>query len=564
MFSMIKALPGRFSTPPGKVDLMGGLTTAIVSLPLALAFGVASGAGAAAGLYGAVCVGLFATLFGSSKPLISEPTGPMTVIMTAVIASLTAEYPEQGLAMAFTVVMVAGAFQFLLGKLRLGQFITLMPYGVISGFMSGIGIILILLQLPVLMGTTAPGGGALGVLKGLPDLLSSMSPWDLIFGVGALILLLTYPKAWRSKVPSQLVVLVIGSILSIILIEPETVRRIGSIPMGLPDLHLPVFEMDVVTRILLDGLILGILGALDTVLTSLISDNLTHENHDSDRELMGQGVGNIISGICGGLPGAGATMGTVVNIQNGTRTPWAGVFRALILMGVLLGAGALLSPIPMAILAAIAMKVGIDILDWSFMKRAHQVSRSSTMIMYGVMVLTVFVDLVVAVGVGVFIANMLTIQKLSNLHSGDIRSTNEHEGLDELDDEERALLEGSEGRVSLLMLDGPMIFGVAKAISNQRSAIGWSRALVVDLHNVPYLGLTASLSLENLIKDLVDDEGRVLLVGASPAIQERLNSMKLLDLPRVEEVATRKEALEEAKAYLQRQDRFTDGKPAKV
>jgi sulfate permease, SulP family len=555
MLGMFTSLPQRFSTPPKKVDLMGGVTTAIVSLPLALAFGVASGAGASAGLYGAVCVGLFASLFGSSKPLISEPTGPMTVIMTTVFASLTAQYPEQGLAMGFTVVMVAGVFQYMLGKLRLGQFITLMPYGVISGFMSGIGLILIILQLPLLIGSVAPPGGVLSVISGLPDILASMKAWDVVLGVAAVALLLTYPKKWRSIVPSQLVLLTLGTLLSMVLIDPDGIRRIGTIPMGLPDLHWPVFELDVVTRILLDGMVLGILGALDTVITALISDNLTHENHDSDRELMGQGIGNLIAGICGGLPGAGATMGTVVNIQNGTRTPWGGVFRALILLGILLGAGTLLSPIPMCILAAIAIKVGMDILDWSFMKRAHKVSRSSTLIMYGVMILTVFVDLVVAVGVGVFIANMLTIQKLSKLHSGDIRSYSDHEELDELNAEERSILEECKGRIALLMLDGPMIFGVSKAISNQRSSIGWSRALVLDLHNVPYLGLTASLSLETLITELHDDGGRVLIVGASSAIRERFESLGIMSMSRVKEVDSRKEGLDDARDFLQREER---------
>lgn len=555
MVNPLQEIASRFTKPPGKVDLMGGLTTAIVSLPLSLAFGVASGAGASAGLYGAVCVGLFAALFGSSKPLISEPTGPMTVIMTTVIASLTAQYPEQGLAMGFTVVMVAGLFQFLLGKLKLGQFITLMPYGVISGFMSGIGVILILLQLPVLLGTTSPSGGVVGVISDFPEIIANIKGWDLFLGIGGLVLLLTYPKKWRSIVPSQLIVLAVGTLLSIIFIDTDGIRRIGEIPMGLPDIIMPTFEMDVVTRILLDGMVLGILGALDTVITALISDNLTHENHDSDRELMGQGIGNMLSGLCGGLPGAGATMGTVVNIQNGTRTPWGGIFRALFLLGVLLGAGALLTPIPMCILAAIAIKVGLDILDWSFMKRAHKVSRSSTFIMYSVMVLTVFVDLVVAVGVGVFIANMLTIQKLSKLHSGDIRSYTDHDELDELDATEKSILEDCKGRVALLMLDGPMIFGVSKAISNQRSSIGWSRALVVDLHNVPYLGLTASLSLETLITELVEDGGRALIVGASSSIRERFENMGLFDMTRVQEVESRKLALENAREFLQREER---------
>jgi SulP family sulfate permease len=362
-------------------DLVGGVTTAIVSLPLALAFGVASGVGPQAGLYGAVIVGMFAALFGSSSRLISEPTGPMTVIMTSVVSSMIAEYPDQGLAMAFTVVMLAGCFQILMGGLKLGKFITLMPYSVISGFMSGIGILLIVMQIPPFLGVATPGGGTLGVLKALPGMLASVSYPELALGILALAILFGFPVAWRKKCPAQLVALVVATLVSLFFLEGMDVERIGRIPMGLPDFQMPTFTGDMLTHIVLDGLVLGILGSIDTLLTAMIADSLTRDYHDSDRELVGQGIGNLLSGFCGGLPGAGATMGTVVNIQTGAKTNLSGVLRALILLTILLGAAPLTGPIPMAVLAAIALKVGVDILDWSFMQRVPHLSRSSTFMM---------------------------------------------------------------------------------------------------------------------------------------------------------------------------------------
>ncbi len=525
-------------------DLAGGLTTAIISLPLALAFGVASGAGPQAGLYGAVLVGLFAALFGSSTRLISEPTGPMTVIMTAVIANLVAANPEQGMAMAFTVVMVAGLFQILLGALKLGQFITLMPYAVISGFMSGIGVLLVVMQLPGVLGHASPGGGVLGVLQALPGMLQNLKLGEILLALFAMALLWGMPASWRKRCPPQLLALIIGTVLSLIFWDTGDLRRIGEIPMGLPDFQIPTFSPAQSKQILLDGLVLGLLGCIDTLLTAMIADSLTREHHDSNRELLGQGIANLVSGFCGGLPGAGATMGTVVNIQIGAKSILAGVIRALLLLTVLLGAAPLMRSIPMAILAAIALNVGVNILDWSFLKRVHNVSRSSTIMMWVVLILTVFVDLVVAVGVGVFIANLLTIKRLSDLHSQNVKAISTPDVKLMLTPEEEELMDKFGTRVLLFHMSGPMIFGVAKALAREQSAMKHAEVLIVDLQDVPLLGVTVSLGIENMVKDALNQGARVWIVGARGATRERMEKFEVLTQEGVFEAETRLEALQ--------------------
>ncbi len=222
-------------------DIFGGVTAAVIALPMALAFGVASGAGAASGLYGAVIVGFFAALFGGTPTLISEPTGPMTVVFTAVIAQLIASDPENGMAMAFTVVMLAGLFQIIFGFLKLGRYVTLMPYPVISGFMSGIGVILIILQLGPFLGHATPTGGVVGTLANLPQMVSTLDPAEVALGAFALAVLFLMPKRFNRWVPPQLLVLVAGTLLALTVFSGADLRLIGEIPTGLPNLQLPMF-----------------------------------------------------------------------------------------------------------------------------------------------------------------------------------------------------------------------------------------------------------------------------------------------------------------------------------
>lgn len=508
-------------------DILGGLTAAVVSLPLALTFGVASGAGAEAGLYGAILIGLFASLFGGTSTLISEPTGPMTVVMTAVISTLIAANPEKGLAMAFTVVMMAGCFQIVFGALKLGKYITLMPYSVVSGFMSGIGVILILMQVAPALGQSAPAGGVVGTLSNLPDLVMNIRLGELLLFVVTLQLLFYTPEKLKKYLPPQLIALVCVSVLSVIVFDFEQIQRIGEIDASLPSLVIPHFTHAELSIMLVEAMVLGMLGCIDSMLTSVIADNLTRTEHDSNKELVGQGLGNIMSGLFGGLPGAGATMGTVVNIQSGGRTSLSGIIRVLALAIAVFGAASLIENIPLAVLAAIAVKVGVDILDWSFIKRAHRVSRHSTMIMYTVLLLTVFVDLIVAVGIGVFVANIIIIQKLSVVEGEKVRAMSDVDDELPLDDEQKALLNKADGRVLLFYLSGAMIFGVSKAIARERQDIANHEAVIFDLNDVSFLDDTMALSIENVVLEALDLGKHVSIVTPTEESKEKLLNLGL-------------------------------------
>tara|TARA_R110002167_G_C12705098_1_gene654255 strand:+ start:4539 stop:6203 length:1665 start_codon:yes stop_codon:yes gene_type:complete len=544
---------GRFNHISFKSDIFGGVTTAIISLPLALAFGVASGAGAEAGLWGAILVGLFAALFGGSTSLISEPTGPMTVIMTAVLTSMMAKYPESGMAMAFTVVMMAGAFQILIGTLKLGKYVTLMPYSVVSGFMSGIGVILIILQLSPLLGQAAPAGGVLGTISALPNILSNINFSELLLGILTLAVLFFFPKHYRKYVPPQLVALVAITLLSVIFFDTDSIRRIGEIPAGLPSIVIPHFNADMFMTMIVDALVLGTLGCIDTLLTAVIGDSLTRTEHDSDKELRGQGLANMISGLFGALPGAGATMGTVTNIQVGARSPLSGIVRALVLALVVLIAGGLTEPIPMAVLAGIAVYVGFNILDWSFIQRAHKVSLQGMMIMYGVMLLTVFVDLIVAVGLGVFISNIIIIEQLSREQARQVKAISDNDqDVVPLTDSERVLLDRANGKVLFFYLSGPMIFSVSKAISRQHSRVGDYQAMILDLTDVPMFDVTVGLALENAIKDAQEANCAVFLLCPNQQTRQQLAKFELLDrVPKENVYDFRHEALLASLAYVE-------------
>lgn len=532
-------------------DIFGGVTAAIVSLPLALAFGVASGAGPVAGLYGAVCVGFFAALFGGTPTLISEPTGPMTVVITGIISSFTAKDPENGLAMAFTVVMLAGLFQIIFGVFKLGRYITLMPYSVISGFMSGIGVILIILQTAPFLGQPTPKGGVLGIVKNLPDLLANINPIALILGVMTVAIIYLTPSKVKRIVPPQLIALIVVTVVSIIFFGDADIKRIGVIETGLPKIQMPTFTLSNLTLMFVDGVMLGMLGCIDTLLTAVVADSLTRTEHKSDKELIGQGIANIVSGLCGGLPGAGATMGTVVNIQTGAQTAVSGITRALVLLVVVLGAAGITKDIPMAVLAGIALKVGIDILDWSFLKRSHKVSLKGSIIMYGVLLLTVFVDLIVAVGVGVFIANILTIERLSSMNSETVKAISDADDNIDLSEEEKGLLDQANGRILLFYLSGAMIFGVSKAISREHNAIQDCDVIVFDLSDVPMMGVTASLTLEGAIREACEKGRQVILVGTTGKVKKRLENLGVLSLlPPHHLMVDRTEALKQAAALV--------------
>ncbi|MCP5436813.1 MAG: SulP family inorganic anion transporter [Chromatiaceae bacterium] len=534
-------------------DLFGGVTAAIIALPMALAFGVASGAGPAAGLYGAVLVGLFAALFGGTPTLISEPTGPMTVVMTAIIAHLVAANPEQGMAMAFTVVMLAGILQMVFGALKLGHYVTMMPYTVISGFMTGIGMILIVLQLGPFLGHATPPGGVIGTIGAIPAMIADIQPAETALAIFTFGLIALFPKRLIRLLPPQLLALVAGTLLSVFLLANVDIRQIGEIPTGLPALQMPVFTASQWQLMVIDAAVLAVLGSIDALLTSVIAESMTRKEHSSNKELFGQGMGNLASGLFGGIPGAGATMGTVVNIQTGGRSALSGLTRALLLMVVVLWAAPLTSHIPLAVLAGIALKVGVDIIDWSFLRRAHRVSSKAAMIMYGVIALTVFVDLITAVALGVFVANVLTIERMVRLQSRSMKTIEHRDVSNDLTHDEQTLLQQAKGRILVFALGGPLIFGVAKAISRQHAVLPDHEILILDFSEVPVLGVSSSLALETMILEDLSQKHPVFIVGAEGDVLQRLKTLGLIDALPVEYiVTTRQAALEKATQLLER------------
>jgi SulP family sulfate permease len=343
------------------------------------------------------------------------------------------------------------------------------------------------------------------------------------------------------------VALIVGTVVSLLVFNGVAIRRIGEIPMGFPAMQVPTFSPDQLQLMLVDAAVLGMLGCIDALLTSVVADSLTRTEHDSNKELIGQGLGNVMSGLFGGIAGAGATMGTVVNIQSGGRTALSGLTRAGVLLVVILGAANLAATIPLAVLAGIAFKVGIDIIDWDFLKRAHKVSVKGAVIMYGVILLTVLVDLIAAVGIGVFVANILTIERMSMLQSKSVQAITDADDAIRLNSDEKRWLDEANGRVLLFQLSGPMIFGVAKAISREHNAIGDCDTIVFDLGDVPHMGVTAALALENAIEEAVEKGRQVLIVGAAGQTKRRLQKLKVFNVvPPQNLYMDRTEALKDA------------------
>ena len=536
-------------------DLAGGFTAAVVALPLALAFGVASGAGAMAGLYGAIVLGFLGALLGGTATQVSGPTGPMTVVMTGLLAVLTRRYGiDSALPLAFGIAALAGLLQVLMGLLRLGQTLTFMPYTVISGFMSGIGMIIVILQLPPLLGLEL-SGSIVGLLTALPQALPGTNGLALLVGGLSFAAVMLYPRRWSSVLPAPLVVLVVGTLLSVIALPSEALPRLGPMASGLPQLAWPRLPLGDLQLVISGAITLALLGSLDTLLTSLVADNLTRTQHDSDRELIGQGIGNIGAALVGGLPGAGATMRTVVNGQAGGRTRLSGITHAVVLLLICLGAGALASPIPLALLAGILLKVGLDIIDWSFLLRAPRLSLRTTALMWLVLLLTVFWDLITAVLVGMFLANLFSLKRQNEQQQRAARSMRggmEQEELQMLTPTEQELFRKAGDQLLLLQLSGPLSFGAGKFLTQKLNAIAAFHTLILDLGDVPLLGVTAALAIETICLDSHQQGRNVAIVVDADQPLARLERMGVPLIQGVSILATRQAALQQALLALGR------------
>ena len=543
-------------------DLLGGLTAAVVALPLALAFGNAAlgPGGAIYGLYGAIVTGFLAALLGGTPSQVSGPTGPMSVTIAGVVSSLAALGVSRDLAagemlpLVMAAVVIGGLMEALLGVLRLGRFITLVPYSVVSGFMSGIGFIILILQLGPFVGITTRGG----VVANLTALVESPNPNPAAVSIGIMTMAVVFltPTRVRQWIPSPLLALLLVTPLSLIFFNDdrlqsmgiEPLARIGSIPEGGLRLTLPDFS-EHLPQLLKSGVVLALLGAIDSLLTSLVADNITQTSHDSNRELIGQGIANTASGLLTGLPGAGATMRTVINIKSGGQTPLSGMTHSVVLLVVLLGAGPMAEAIPTALLAGILIKVGLDIIDWGFLLRAHRLSVKTAALMYGVLLMTVFWDLIWGVLVGMFVANLLTVDAITQTQLEGMDEDNPIDGGEsrgrDLSTEEECLIEACGNQLMLFRLRGPMSFGAAKGISSRMGLVSNYKVLILDISEVPRMGVTAALALERMVQE-AEALGRLPFVaGANQRLQERLEKFGVTAV-----MTTRLDALERAKTHL--------------
>jgi sulfate permease, SulP family len=512
--------PNRITLTNLRGDLFGGVTAAIIALPLALAFGVASGAGPVAGLYGAVCVGLFASLFGGTPSQISGPTGPMTIVAASVFTQFASEP-----AVAFTVVMLTGLFQMLFGWLRLGRYVNLLPYPVVSGFLTGVGCILIIMQLDPLLGY--PGQQTvLNALSVLPEDLARPNGHALAIGLVAFGIVVLLPKRATRVVPAPLLALLGCSGLAVFLPGAPV---IAEIPSAIPQLQMPSIDFAQLNDMLVAAAVLGALGAIDSLLTSLVADNMTRTFHDSDKELVGQGVGNLIAGLAGGIPGAGATIRTLSNIHSGGRTPLSGMFHAVVLLAIALGLGPLVAHVPYAALAGILIKVGIDVIDWRFLRRLHRAPRIDLVLLLVVLALTVFVDVITAVGIGVVLASLVFVKDMAEEQVKAIRTISDPGRELLFDAETAALYRQYRDRLMFLHLSGLISFGAASELTRRFANVGKYEVLIVDLLDVPRIDGSAALALEEVMQRAAEQGKHVIIVGMTFAVARLLGRLGALE-----------------------------------
>lgn len=567
-------------------DIFGGLTAGIVALPLALAFGVSSGLGPTAGLYGAIFLSFFAALLGGTNTQISGPTAPMTAVSMVIISTLIAANDgsvEKALPIILAVFMLAGLMQVGLGFLKLGKYIRYIPYPVVSGFMTAIGLIILITQLLPVLGyyakedtayvdtfkpqaeaiilgnilveeagegllvledfseTLARGGaitehqileesqtlaakaasGVLGALRVLPSALKNTSWIELLLALGTIIIIYGF-KRITTAVPSTLVALVVMTGVAILFVPDY--RPITAIPQGFPIPKWEVFtELSLVqlTPYFFTALTLSLLGAIDSLLTSVVADNMTKTRHRPNKELIGQGVGNSISALFGGIPGAGATIRTVVNINSGGKTRISGMIAGLVLLLILLLFSSAASTIPAAVLAGILVTVGIGVMDYKGLRAIPSLPRdinigklgisSEVVVMLVVMVLSTFWNLVYAVGIGLIMASLMFMKKIGDLTATQSKvSTGAKEKLWE---DETAYEELKSDKIAIKHINGPLFFGSTDGFSRLSKRIPSAAEIVLfRLDRMEYIDQSGLYALEDLLVDLSKDNKTVYLI----------------------------------------------------
>ncbi len=510
-----------------KGDISGGFVAGIIALPLALAFGVQSGMGAAAGLYGAIAVGIFAALFGGTATQASGPTGPMTVVSASIVlfATQTAGSLEAGLGLVLMCFLAGGIFQILLGLLGIGRYIRYFPYPVVSGFMSGVGLIIVFLQLWPLMGSSSPKS-TIEVFTKIAEPISKLNWHAIGLGILTLVVNYTFPLLTK-KVPSVLVALLVGTGVALGL--GWDVPVIGDIPSGFPPLmigSLITVDPKHFVFIVQSGMTLALLGSIDSLLTSVIADNITKDQHNSRQELIGQGIGNVVASLFGGIPGAGATKGTVVAIKSGAKTRLSGVTHGVFQLVALLGLGTFVSYIPLSVLAGLLISVGVAIIDYKGFKHLLAVPRADALVMIVVLIWTVFGNLIHAVAAGVVLASVLFMKQASDLAETETTLTS-HDPEPVWDDEEG--FEKAKGNVFIKHLYGPLFFGFSSGFRALAAKLPKdAETLIVRMERVPHIDQSGLYTLEDTILQLSKDGKRTMLTGLQAQPEDMLRRIGLI------------------------------------
>ena len=551
-----------------KGDISGGLIAGIIALPLALAFGVQSGLGAAAGVYGAIAVGILAAALGGTPTQCSGPTGPMTVVSASIVAYAVAAFGDidGGLGLILMCFLVGGLFQIGLGLMGVGRYIRYFPYPVVSGFMSGVGVIIILLQLWPLLGSKSPKS-TIEVLTRIGEPLAAINFAALALGLLTLAVNYLFPRLTK-KVPSVLVALLVGTLAA--LVTGADVPLVGDIPRGLPMPRLAaLLDIDAsqFTFIVQSGLTLALLGSIDSLLTAVIADNITKTRHDSRRELIGQGIGNAVAAVFGGIPGAGATKGTVVNIKAGGQTRLSGIIHGVFQLAALLGLGTLVGYIPLCVLAGLLISVGVAIIDYRGLKDLRYVPKSDAAVMIVVLLWTVFGNLIHAVAAGIILASLLFMKKVGDLAenrttvtplgdakdasantaavgdaaapnaassetaaigSGAWDSADPEPSWDDEPDDAAEIASPSDG-VVVKHLYGPLFFGFSSGFRDlvERLPTG-TRMLVIRMERVPHIDQSGLYVLEDAVLELTRRGTDVVLTGLQPQVADRLRRINLV------------------------------------
>ena len=514
-----------------KGDFTGGLVAGVVALPLALAFGVQSGMGATAGLYGAIAVGIFAAMFGGTPTQASGPTGPMTVVSAALVAAAIEMNGslENGMSIILMAFLLGGALQVVFGFLNIASYVKYFPYPVISGFMSGVGLIIVILQIFPFLGMDS-AKSTIYVIQHFPKVFSEANLSAIILGAITIAIYYIFPRITKA-IPSALVALVAATLVAYF--AKMDVPLIGEIPSGLPSFQLGnIFSIDssAYSKIFEYGLVLAVLGSIDSLLTSVIADNMTKTKHNSNRELIGQGIGNMLAAAIGGIPGAGATKGTVVNINAGGRTRLSGIIHGLFLLAVLLGLGQLAAHIPLCVLAGLLIPIGFKIVDFKGLKHLLKVPRADAVVMILVLLITTFGSLISAVGIGITLACLLFMKK-----SGDISEKGMEVGkLADIDgakpwQDEQEFYEEYKDKVIIKHLYGSLFFGFTSYFKDQITALpDGIKAVILRMDRVPYIDQSGLYTLEDVIFDLRQEDIEVILVGLKEQPADMLRAVDII------------------------------------